>query len=827
MAISRKTGTVDKSTQEWLPKMTVRNGMVILDDEIGARKYVKVIDVRPIPFYTLPEEEKERIYTAFNEWVRTAPKNWGMCATTMETDIEGLVRYIENQSEKENSEKVKEEIDKYTDWMRSISRKQTVDRKTYIFFEYEATEDEQAESEEEIAYYLSDRVEQYSVVFSGMGIGINEHKDDYDEFLMEMLYRYMNRKTSKNVPFADRQAFMENDACILQNSYSPNVDIRNYLAPSYVDDRHEQYVVIDGIYYTMLYMQPLTMPLSAAIGWLDGITAFGTSVSFSIQFEKMSHDFTLNRLEQSERITKAMIRDSRSGGIQEDRRRRANNIQYVTDRMRSDEDLWKTVLVVALSANTLKDLMSLKRNFIQAMRRGHIRMIECYNRMSDAFFMTMPISYRNRPICSYAENDFLTSAVATTFLFTDYNINDPHGAVLAIDEAGKLVRFDPFNTDARTNANGIVVGISGSGKTFAMNVLLRHMRLMGMKMRLILPIKGDIDYHRSTDSVDGEFVSLMPGSQSCVNIFEIRLQDDADESLIAGGAFTHKSLLAAKIEEIRAWLVLRSRQTMKMDEKNMVDQVLYDMYEDYGITEDNASVKRFVESGKPFPTFSDFDRYLAEVEELKVVRNSIQMFVHGRCKNLNGQTNVDLNNKWIAFDVDKNVCGDMLAEYYFIAMSICNADAHRSRTEYVLLFYDEVQEVTRVPETAASIDEQYATMRGYGSGVWCATQQVGKLTQMDMGGEVSHTIVSNAATKIIMQTDPSEAKEVNRMFDLSPDELKYVTQSHKGSGLFIAGGAHSRMKFIATQDEFWTFNTDPKMEKKRQEYLGLTRLEQS
>lgn len=819
----RKTGTVKTgTTRDWMPPFAVRNGMIIIDDLTG-RKYVKVMDVRPIPFYTLPTAEKNRIMESFTEWIRTAPKNWGVCATTMETDTEGLIRFIRQEEDKEQNQFVREEIDQYINWVRNVSRMETVDRKTYVFFEYEATEEEFAENEEEIAYYLQDRMEQYAIIFSGMGIVINEHLTDYNEFLLELLYRYMNRKTSKTKDFQSRKAFMERDACILQGTSHPSIDVRDFVVPTYVNDMNGQYLEIDGQYYTMLYMAPLQMPLEATIGWMDNMTAFGSSVSFSVQFEKIGHDFALNRLEQSARITNAMINGQRSGGIMEDRRRRVNNIDYITNRMRSDEDLWKTVIIAALSADTLKDLMSLKRNFIRTMRRGHIRMIECSNRMSDAFFMTMPISYRNSTLCNYGENDFLTSGVGTTFCFTDYNINDPHGAVIAKDENDKLVRFDPFNSDARSNANGIVAGKSGSGKTFAMNTFLRHMRLMGMKVRLILPIKGNQDYFRSTQSVGGTFVSMKPGTDTCVNLFEIRVEDDVDESQILGSSYQHNSLLAMKIKDIRTWLILRSRQSMSEAEKDQVEDILYKMYADYGITEDNATVRRFAESGKPFPTFSDFDRYLAEsdYDNMKNVRSSIKAFVSGRCRNLNGQTNVDLTNKWVAFDVDKSVCGDMLAEYYYIAMSICTADAHRSRTEYVILFYDEVQEVTRIKETAASVDEQYATMRGYGAGVWCATQQVGKLAQMDTGGDLSQTILSNAATKILLEIEPSEIKSLMSTVDLTPEEMKYLTKQHRGSGIMISGGAHSRVHFTASDREFAIFNTDTKTERelnrKRQE----------
>ena len=103
-------------------------------------------------------------------------------------------------------------------------------------------------------------------------------------------------------------------------------------------------------------------------------------------------------------------------------------------------------------------------------------------------------------------------------------------------------------------------------------------------------------------------------------------------------------------------------------------------------------------------------------------------------------------------------------------------------------------------------------MRAFGAGIWCATQEVGKLAQVE-NGELSKTILSNAATKIVLKTDPSETESLGRQLRLTPQEMKYIEKPPVGHGLILTGGNHSIVRFQASEEEFWIFNTDPSKER--------------
>jgi hypothetical protein len=834
MAFGTKAGRV-KDAQDWLPKIHVKGGMLVLDHGYGGRNYIKVMEVASIPFFTLPKEQQSQIADKFRSWIATTPVRWGMCVSSVETDMQELLRQVRQKQREETDPVVKEEMEAYIRFVKEEAKEKTFDRKCYLYFVYENREDLEAESEEEIAVHMQDLLEMYARSFAAMGIQVQLHQQDANLFLYDMLYRAFNNQSSLTHPVQERIQVMYRDASVLQKTEQPSVDDRNYFAPTYVDDTHEAYMAMDGTYYMQMYLMPISRPTLCPVGWMSDFLALRTAmdgngeqeakVSFAVHVERYPRAFTMNRMEQSLRITNSLVRQG--GGAAEERSGRASALAYILDRMKAGEDLYKVYVVLSLSAKTIGELKKRKAEVKSTLKSmADLRLGICANHQREGFFMSLPIGYLDPSICALSENTFLTSGLSSCFCFTEASMQDPCGAFLGVDTGNKLVCFDPFASEMRNNANGFVEGTSGAGKTFAMNVLLRHLRLMGIRIRMILPIKGREDYLRATKTVNGEYVSLMPGSSACINLFEIRPQDEVDESELYGD-YQRESLLAKKCKEIRNWMILRSRNTIREYEKDRLDAVIYEMYADAGIDDTNASIERFLSEGKAFPTFSDFDAYLARDPRLEEVRSSIQMFVKGRCKNLNGQTNVDLENKWVVFDVDKRICGDVLPEYYSIAMSLCSADAHRSHLEKVILFYDEVQEVIKVKEIAETVDEQYATLRGYGSGVWCATQEVTKLMTESALGKMSKTIMANSATKFLMRAETNEdIREICKMTTLSEYEKSILAGAPKGWGVLISGTFHCVLHIEASKKEMEAFNTDARKEEERlrqKERLGERR----
>ena len=78
--------------------------------------------------------------------------------------------------------------------------------------------------------------------FSVMGLSRIRHKDGENRFLGDVLYRHLNRTTSKSVTFDERINMMVSDAEVLQGTEDPEVDPRNYYAPTALKTDQERYI---------------------------------------------------------------------------------------------------------------------------------------------------------------------------------------------------------------------------------------------------------------------------------------------------------------------------------------------------------------------------------------------------------------------------------------------------------------------------------------------------------------------------------------------------------------------------------------------------------
>ena len=112
------------------------------------------------------------------------------------------------------------------------------------------------------------------------------------------------------------------------------------------------------------------------------------------------------------------------------------------------------------------------------------------------------------------------------------------------------------------NANAIILGSSGSGKTFLEQLLGRAMRLTGMKVMFVLPMKGH-EYQKGCEKLGGTYIKLSPGTANCVNLFEIRPESRLDENMVAESAeYIKASLLSKKMTQIKTFIHLRYKSIL-------------------------------------------------------------------------------------------------------------------------------------------------------------------------------------------------------------------------------------------------------------------------
>ena len=208
------------------------------------------------------------------------------------------------------------------------------------------------------------------------------------------------------------------------------------------------------------------------------------------------------------------------------------------------------------------------------------------------------------------------------------------------------------------------------------------------------------------------------------------------------------------------------------------------------------------------PIFSDFYNLIKDDKRMEKVASSMIPFVNGTCRNMNGQTNVNLDNKYIIFDVDADDIPESLhPAFLFIATDLCYDAMKKSRTEECVLFLDEVWRLMVNEFSSEFIFKLTKIVRGYGSSVVVATQDLADFLSFG-DGKYGKQILNNATNKIVLSMEYDSVEYIQDILNLNDTEKKDIVSFERGSGMLISNKDRLSIYFTATQDEIDTFTTD-------------------
>ena len=239
--------------------------------------------------------------------------------------------------------------------------------------------------------------------------------------------------------------------------------------------------------------------------------------------------------------------------------------------------------------------------------------------------------------------------------------------MLGINQHNRSVCIvDIFDSRKYSNANMAVIGMSGAGKTFLLQLMALRFREQGIQVFIIAPLKGH-EFRPACKAVGGKYIKLSPSSNDCINIMEIRRASlDTDTEL---GSSRADSLLADKIQKLHIFFLLL-KPNITDEERHYLDTALIECYGQKGITYDNDSL--FDEDGnfREMPTLKDLYVLLSGRLEVKSLALSLSRFVTGSASRLGQATNVDLENKYIVLDISE-MGKDLLPLGMFLALDSC------------------------------------------------------------------------------------------------------------------------------------------------------------
>ena len=146
----------------------------------------------------------------------------------------------------------------------------------------------------------------------------------------------------------------------------------------------------------------------------------------------------------------------------------------------------------------------------------------------------------------------------------------------------------------------------------------------------------------------------------------------------------------------------------------------------------------------------------------------------------------------------------------FIVLDMVYSIAKEDITKKKVIAIDECGEIIGAKsnaKAAAYVNEIFAIIRGYGGSAICATQNYSDFMALE-DGKYGKGILNNSKTKIILNLEKKEAKEVQNVLDLSEDEFEKIISFERGHGLLSSNGNNVPIHFKASAKENALITTD-------------------
>ena len=799
--------------QDFIPVKNIRHGIIETNDG----RYINILEIEPINFMLRSEEEQLGIISSFANWLKISPMRLQFKSVTRKADSEKHIALLREELKRENNPRCKELAEGYIGLIRDVGSREALTRRFFLIFQYE--DFQRSEDFGKIYGMLQTAEQNARAYFSQCGNAIIQPSDP-DEATAEILYMYFNRRSCTDEPFADRVQRivldrMKMDGKTLGVDPIPDIPILDFISPRGIDLTKSTYVIMDGLYYSFLYVKADGYPGSVRAGWMSMLINAGEGIDVDVHLRRESRSKTIDKVAQRIRLNRTKIK-----GIQDtstDYEELTNSIQagyYIKNGLaNNNEDLFYMSVFITVSAKTLDEMLWRKQQIVDMMKSMDMQLSDCRFQQEAALRSVMPFLYIEPHLEKKSKRNVLTSGAASTYIFTSFEMSDDSGVLLGVNQHNNsLCVVDLFNTRKHKNANLNIIGTSGAGKTFTLQLLALRMRMRGIQCFTIAPIKGH-EFHRACHRIGGSFVKIAPGSPHCINVMEIRHTVSPEATLIdEDSPIEDVSMLARKIQQLMIFFSLLIPD-MTNEEEQLLDEALLKTYADFGITHDNDSLYEDINAVppkmKPMPILGDLYKNLQGNKMTERIAVILSRFVTGSAQSFNRQTNVDLSNKFIVIDLSE-LKGKLLPVGMVIALDYIWDKIKSDITEKKAVIIDEIWQLVGASSNKMAAEfclTIFKTIRGFGGAAVAATQDLSDFFGLD-DGRYGRAIINNSQNKIVLNLEYDEAEYVREVLKLSKTELRSITRFERGEALVCSGNNKVPVVVKASKSEQEMITTD-------------------
>ena len=379
-----------------------------------------------------------------------------------------------------------------------------------------------------------------------------------------------------------------------------------------------------------------------------------------------------------------------------------------------------------------------------------------------------------------------TEAAASLMPFRVQEIQDMGGIYCGINAVSKNLLI--CNRKNLLNPHGFILGVSGSGKSFTMKEFITFIALATRDDIII--IDAEREYGETSRALHGTLLELSPNSPHHINPLEIARGYGMGENPVA-----MKSELLMSICEQQM-----GEGQLGAFHKSIIDRCTASVYHE------------FIKSGGKTrqPTLSDWRNEVKRQPEREAQELALasELFVEGSLNMFAHETNVDMDNRLIVFDLYE--MGEQLKPTALnVTMeTIQNRVAtNRLAGKYTWIFVDEVYLFFKYYYSAQFLYKAWKRFRKYGAALTAATQNVEECLR----SETARLMFANSEFLVLLNQAATDRAELAKLLNISENQMGYVTNVEAGHGLLRVAGSIVPFanEFPRTGELYQLWNTTP------------------
>ena len=591
-----------------------------------------------------------------------------------------------------------------------------------------------------------------------------------------------------------------------------SLSFKSQLAPKNLEFKPSEMIISDK---HCCILTIISYPKIISEGYLANLTQLG-GIKIVIKHIPIAFSVLSRMLNKEIADMKARYQNERDVTMQEQIRQDYENIENFVQMLTATQArIFDFQMHLMLSADSEEELEHKKvqvKNYLVAMgMRGIVLRFE-----QEKVLKSMLPIFEANDIEERVGTPIPSVTIAAMYPFIFDSIKDPGlSCLLGVDYSGGVILFNQFlyqikNEFNRNNANMIILGTSGSGKSTAAKLLLRTNIRNGHKIVAIDP-EGELQ--EMTKLYGGDFIDLGKGGDfGMINPLEVVL--DADEEEMTQGV--GYAILTRTLQTLKAFMKYYSPD-IDEDTLTMFSEVVQDTYKRYKI-DFNTDFSKV--AAHDYPTFDDVyatikGRLLSMTERTREreVMEKLEIKVRPLVKELRyyftGKTTIDSDADFIVFNIRE----------------LMNADANiRNALFFNILKYAWGLSLDRTINTVLMVDEAHMLLadqnslgaeflariqrrsRKYNTGTIIITQQP---TDFAAPNVIIHgkAIFDNASYYLIMGLKKQAVEDLSKLIDLNDQEKDSIKRYSQGQALFVCGNRRMRINVIATQAELDSFGS--------------------